>query len=432
LLESQEVSTTSSLKTLHPFIDDKGILRVGGRLQQSTLPYHVIHQIILPPKHHFTKLIVSSEHIRLHPAGPPLMMASLWEKYCIPRIRDVVKTVTHHCLTFYKIKVQASQQLMGQLPSTRVQPARPFTTTGIDYAGPIVLRLGSTRSKQTTKGYIAIFVCFVTKAVHIEVVTSLTTEAFLAALRRFIARRGRPRVIYSDNGTNFQGAANQLQEVYNMLQCPTQMTRVQDFRTTEGCDLKFIPPHGPHFGGLWEAAVKSMKYHLRRTLGAQIATYEELGTLLVEREACLNSRPLCVLPNDLHISYLSPGHFLIGEPLTQLPTIDYSNVKMSRLSRWQTFQQQLQNFWKKWSADYLHEIQHQQRWHCSSPNLQPGDPVILREDNTAPLHWPTAVITDVHPGADGKTRVVTVKTPKGTFKHPIAKIYPLPHVKNEL
>jgi len=186
-LESQEVSTTSSLKTLHPFIDDKGILRVGGRLQQSTLPYHAIYQIILLPKHHFTKLLVSSEHIRLHHAGPQLLMASLREKYWIPRIRDVVKTVIRHCLTCYKFKVKASQQLMGQLPSTRVQPAQPFTTTGIDYAGPIVLRLGSTRSKQTTKGYIAIFVCFVTKAVHIEVVTNLTTEAFLAALRLFIA-----------------------------------------------------------------------------------------------------------------------------------------------------------------------------------------------------------------------------------------------------
>jgi transposase InsO family protein len=147
--------------------------------------------------------------------------------------------------------------------------------------------MGSTRSKQTTKGYIAIFVCFTTKAVHIEVVTSLSTEAFLAVLRRFVARRGRPRIIYSDNGTNFQGAANQLKEVYNMLQCPTQMTGIQDFLTTEGIEWKFIPPHGPHFGGLWEAAVKSMKYHLRRTVGTQIATYEELGTLLSEIEACL-------------------------------------------------------------------------------------------------------------------------------------------------
>ena len=132
---------------------------------------------------------MSSEHIRLHHAGPQLLMASLREKYWIPRIRDVVKTVIRHCLTCYKFKVKASQQLMGQLPLIRIQPARPFTTTGVDYAGPIMLRLGSTRSKQTSKGYVALFVCFVTKAVHIEVVTSLTTEAFLADLRRFVARR---------------------------------------------------------------------------------------------------------------------------------------------------------------------------------------------------------------------------------------------------
>jgi len=351
-------------------------------------------------------------------------MASLREKYWIPKVRDVVRTIIHHCLTCYKFKVKASQQLMGQLPLSQVQPAQPFTTTGVDYAGPIVLRLGSTCSKQTTKDYIAIFVCFVTKAVHIEVVTSLTTEAFLAALRHFIARQGRPRVIYTDNRTNYQGAAKQLHEVYNMFQCPTQMTRVQDFLTTEGCDWKFILSHGPHFGGLWEAAVKSMKYHLRRTLGAQIATYEELGTLLVEIEACLNSNPSVFLPNDSHTSYLSPEHFLIGEPLTQLPIINYSNIKMSRLSRWQTFQQQLQNYWKRWSADYLHKLQHRQRWHHSSPNIQPGDPVILREDNTAPLHWPTAVITDVHPGADGKHEWSQLRPLRGHLNVQLPKFAP--------
>ena len=206
-------------------------------------------------------------------------------------------------------------------------------TTGVDYAGPISIRLGTPHSKMMIKGYIAIFVCFVTKAVHIEVVTSLTTEAFLAALRRFISRQGRPRTIYSDNGTNFQGAANQLHDLYKMLQSSSQMATVQDFFATEGCDWKFIPPHGPHFGGLWEAAVKSMKHHLRRTLGSHIATYEELCTLLAEIEACLNSRPLCALSSDpFNPTYLSPGHFLIGEPLTQLPSTDYTDVKCNRLS----------------------------------------------------------------------------------------------------
>ena len=110
-----------------------------------------------------------------------------------------------------------------------------------------------------------------TKAVHIEVVTTLTTKAFLAALRRFIARRGKPKIIYSDNGSKFQGAANELHALYNMLQSTSQMATVKDFVAIEGCEWKFIPPHGTHFGGLWEAAVKYMKYHLQRKLGYQFA-----------------------------------------------------------------------------------------------------------------------------------------------------------------
>jgi len=168
-------------------------------------------------------------------------------------------------------------------------------------------------------------------------------------------------------------------------------------------------------------------------LGARIATYEELCTLLVEIEACLNSRPLCALSDDpFNPTYLSPGHFLIGEPLFQLPAADLTDVKCNRLSRWQLFQQQLQQFWQRWSSDYLQGLQQRPRWLKASPNLQPGALVLLKEDNTTPLHWPTAVITNIHPGKDGIVRVVTIRTPKGVFKSPITKICPLPHTSDEL
>jgi hypothetical protein len=218
LVEYQEVAATSSLKTLHPFIDQEGLLRVGGRLQQSTLPYQAMHQMILPSNHHFTRLVISAQHTRLHYAGPQLLIASLREKFWIPRIRNSVKTIIHQCLNCYRFKAQTTQQLMGELPPSRVQPSRPFLTTGVDYVGPISIRLGTPGSKTVTKDYIATFICFVTKAVHIEVVTSITTEAFLAARRRFIARRGKPKTFCTDTGTNFQGASNQLHEIYKMLQ----------------------------------------------------------------------------------------------------------------------------------------------------------------------------------------------------------------------
>jgi len=339
----------------------------------------------------------------------------------------------HQCRTCcYRFKAQATHQLLGELPSARVQPSRPFLTTGVDYTGPISLKLGTSRSKIITKGYIAIFVCFATRAIHIEVVTSLTTEAFFAALRRFIARRGKPRTIYSDNGTTFQGAANQLHAIYDMLRSSSEMARVQDFLANEGCDWKCIPPHAPHFGGLWEAAVKSMKYHLKRTVGSHVATYEELCTLLAEIEACLNSRPLCTLSDDpFNHTYLSPGHFLIGEPITQLPSHDYVNVKPHSISRWQQYKQQPQHFWWKWSTDYIQGLQQLQRWQTTTPTLQPGDLVLVKDDNTTPLQWPTAVITDTHPGKDNSVRVMTLQTPKGTFKRPVTKICPLPRVIND-
>jgi hypothetical protein len=186
LLNSQEVLTTSSVKTLHPFVDQESLISVEGRLQQLVLPFHTKHPVILHLNHHFTKLVISAEHIRLHHAGSQLLIASLRERYWIPRIENVVKPIIQQCLPCYRFKAQAAQQLMGKLPSTKVQPSKPYYTTGVDYAGPIILKLGTPRSKVTSKGYITIFVCFVTKSIHLEVVTSLTTEGFLASLRRFI------------------------------------------------------------------------------------------------------------------------------------------------------------------------------------------------------------------------------------------------------
>jgi hypothetical protein len=175
-----------------------------------------------------------------------------------------------------------------------------------------------------------------------------------------------------------------------------------------------------------------MKYHLRRTLGSHSATYEELCTLLAEMEACLNSRPLYALSLDpFNQTYLSPGHFLIGKPLTQLPSVDFTNVKLNRLSRWQLFQQQLQQFWTRWLSDYLQGLQQRHRWQHIQPNFQPGNLVFIWEDNTTPLQWPNGVILDTHPGSDGSIRVITIKTHKGVFRRPITKICPLPRVNDE-
>lgn len=161
--------------------------------------------------------------------------------------------------------------------------------------------------------------CFVTKAVHLELVSDLTTEAFLAALRRFFARRGLSKTIYSDNGTTFQGAKSELARFLK-----DQSSEFISELSNQFVDWVFIPPpRAPHFGGLWEAGVKSVKHHLKRVIGETSLTFEQFTTVLCQVEACLNSRPLSPLsshPSDLQP--LTPAHFLVVlKPIIALPTM---------------------------------------------------------------------------------------------------------------
>ncbi|XP_072401047.1 uncharacterized protein [Diabrotica undecimpunctata] len=162
-----------------------------------------------------------------------------------------------NCITCFKAAPKLETYLMGNLPSSRLTPSRPFTHSGLDYAGPFLLKDRLTRNYKTIKGYVALFICLATKAIHLEVVSSLTTECFIAALRRFTSRRGKCASILSDNGSTFKGANNKLS---NFLK--TNNSALHDTLSSEGIDWKFIPPRSPHFGGIWEAGVKSVKYLL--------------------------------------------------------------------------------------------------------------------------------------------------------------------------
>ena len=331
LSKKGQVSLKSQLLPLHPFLDREGYLRVGGRLQHSHLPYDSKHQLILPPAHHITELIVMNEHLRLLHAGPQLLSASLREQYWIPRMKQIIRPVLHRCLPCFKLNAAASQQLMGQLPLARVTVARPFINAGIDYVGPFEIKSGNTRSKTTTKCYVALFICMATKAIHLELVSNLTSEAFIAALKRFIARRGLIDHLYSDNGSNFVGANRELKAFFKSEEF---LQQVHNYAAKTQFHWHFIPPNSPHFGGLWEAGVKSLKYHWKRIIGKALLTFEEFSTLMTQVEACLNSRPLIALSNEPNDpSYLSPGHFLIGAPLTSLSEPDFTNTTMNSLSR---------------------------------------------------------------------------------------------------
>ncbi|XP_018368501.1 PREDICTED: uncharacterized protein LOC108764660 [Trachymyrmex cornetzi] len=316
---------------------------------------------------------------------------------------------------------------MADLPRDRLQgTVRPFTISGVDYAGPVQIREGRRRGRiPLSKGYIALFVCFHTKAVHLEAVTDLTTEAFLAALRRFTARRGLCTTLYSDNATNFVGALRELKELYQFIEDQTEEIKTR--LASKNIDWKFIPPRSSNFGGLWEAAVKATKRHLYTVTRELILTYEEFSTLLTEIEAVLNSRPLVPLsshPNDL--TALTPAHFLFGESQAEPVQRNLLNLLVNTLSRWQHQQRVRQHFWSRWQREYLHQLQMRTKWYHNSTALTVGTMVLLMDESNPPSKWSLGRVIELHPGSDRVARVATVKTAHGLYKRPIRKLCALP------
>lgn len=426
-LESKQgITPSSSLFSLHPFIDSAGIIRVGGRMQNARLPYHTQHQVILSGKHSLTKLLIQSEHLRLLHAGPTLLGASLGRKFHIIRSRKIIRSITRSYVICRRHCARSHPPSFGQLPIERVTPDSVFARVGLDYAGPLQIKLGHVRKPTVLKAYVCIFVSLTVKATHLELVSDLTTEAFLGALRRFISRRGKPSLLWSDHGSNFVGAASALKELDNFLQQQVTQGIISNFCSTRNIVWKFIPEHAPHFGGLWEAAVKSTKYHLKRIVGPVKLTFEELTTVLSQIEACLNSRPLTPLATeDDGIEALTPGHFLIGRPLESLPDPSFSHQSLNLLRRWNLCQALVRHFWQRWSREYVVHLQKFGKWHSSQKNLAVGDMVILKEDNMVPSKWPIARVLKTHPGKDDIVHVVTVRTPTGTYTRPVVKIAPL-------
>lgn len=315
--------------------------------------------------------------------------------------------------------------MMAALPKIRVQQAFPFEHSGCDYAGPITLKLYHGRNAKQTKGYIALFVCLVTTAIHIELVTDLSTECFLAALRRFMARRGKCSIIYSDNGRNFIGASRVLNEMQAAIMSQQRNEFIASSLAEDNIRWNFIPPHAPHWGSIWESSVRSVKLHLRRVIGNAILTVEQMQTLLTQIEAVVNSRPIGAAA-DTQTNYLSPFHFLIGRPYTMIAELDLSAIPENRLAYWQLIQSMFQGFWKRWHQEYLTSLHQRNKWQKKEENIAVGNIVAVKDQNLPPAKWMLAKIIKVYSGEDNLVRSVELKTANGIMTRPITKIVVLP------
>lgn len=288
--------------------------------------------------------------------------------------------------------------------------------------GPIIVHDTFLKFPKQIKVYVATFVCLCTKAIHMEIVTDLSTPSFVAALDRFTARRNVPHTMWSDNGTNFVGAGNLFEESMN-----PQDPELLEFCREFSIKFNFYPPAAPFQNGICESAVRCAKWHLKRVAGTRILVYQEFETLMVRIEAILNSRPLTPLshdPNDLRP--LTPGHFLVGRPLRCIQRPRISPRDLPRIQHWDYISGLLQSFWDRWSKEYLLLLQTRPKWFKNNPNLVIDKLVLVDDPDLPPLKWKMARVIAVHPGPDGKVRVATIRTQTGELQRPVHKLYPLP------
>lgn len=432
LLENHKsITKQSKIYSVNPFINkDDGLLRVNGRLTNAKhLSYDQRCPIILPYNHVLSELIVRHSHVfTLHGTIQETMM-HVCGRFHIVRCKTLVKAVCNRCVICFRFRSSTLQQQMGQLPIDRVNPERPFANCGVDFAGPFELKKWRGRCNKFHKSYFAIFICFATKAVHLEVVIDLSTAAFVACYRRFIARRGIAKKMYSDCGTNFVGSEKIITR--SMMECAEKwnLEIAQELSILQ-TEWHFNPPSAPHFGGLWEAGVKSVKHHIKRIMGNAKLTYDEFETILLQIESCLNSRPITKLSADPNSIVLTPGHFLIGGPLNALPSSNIVNDKIVPADRWNYLQQLFQQIWKVWSGDYLNILREREKWKDGKENIEINDVVLVKDNNIPPNAWLKGKVTDIHPDPEGFVRVATIKTQNSVFKRPIVKLAPLPIYKH--
>lgn len=384
-----------SLTQLNPKSDGDRLLRMDGRLRfADELPYDTRHPILLPKDHPVTKLVIADAHERLgHGAGVEQVLTELRSRFWIVKGRRMVRNVTEACAECrHRFTMKIGHQMMAPLPKSRLQSSlRAFEKVGVDYGGPFLTKQG--RGRTRAKRYLCLFTCLTTRAVHLEMSYSLDTDSFINAFTRMTSRRGTPTYVISDNGTNFVGAERELRELVKALDTDRITQETSKYHPI---DWKFNPPCAPHFGGVFEALIKSAKKAIKAILGDADVTDEELHTAICGVERLLNSRPITYVssdPNDP--SPLTPRHFLVGEiggPFAP-EALDHEQTYNPR-KRWHRVQQLLGQFWKRWRKEFLPNLNVRKKWFHPRHNLKEGDVVLIVEPNTSRGEWPLSRVIE--------------------------------------
>ncbi|XP_071104136.1 uncharacterized protein [Haliotis cracherodii] len=373
-----------------------------------------IHKVIMwNPNHNVTKLLIKKYDSELHHYGAER------RKFWILQGHEAVKKHQRQCHDCQKWRANPEIPLMADLPEARLRLFKaPFYSTGIDCFGPMYIKIGRRREKR----YGIIFKCMTTRAVHIDILDSLDTDAFLMALRRFISRRGCPFELLSDCGTNFKGGENELCKAFEAMNY-----ELKEKLAKNHIRFQFNPPFAPHFGGLWEREIRSIKYGQRSILGTESVSESVLRTVMTEVESILNSKPLGYTSSDIsNTDPVSPYTLLIGRSDPALPQVVYLNEDRLTKKRFRQSQVLADNFWRKFIKEYLPNLQQRVKWMDELRNVQTDDVVLIIDHLHTRSEWKIGQVIETYAGSDGRERSAKVKTSDNEILRPVSKLIKLP------
>ncbi|XP_062702144.1 uncharacterized protein LOC115263739 [Aedes albopictus] len=408
------VAKTSSIYKNWPFIDEDGVLRMRGRSGSAFYaPAEARYPTILPRQHHITTLIIDWYHGHYQHANRETVVNEIRQRFEIPKLRALVGKVVRNCAKCRVAKAMPNYPPMASLPEARLSTfVRPFTFVGLDYFGPILVRVG----RSVAKRWIALFTCLSIRAIHLEVVHSVSTESCIMAVRRLIARRGPPVEIYSDNATCFQGASNELQKEINE-------TLALTFTSTNTA-WKFIPPAAPHMGGVWERLVRSVKVAIASiNETCRKPDDETLETIILDAEAMINARPLTYVPlESADNEAITPNHFLLGNSTgVKLAPMEHLSKPSILRSSWKLAQHITNQLWTRWIKEYLPVITRRCKWFEEVKELVEGD-LVLIVGGSSRHQWTRGRVEKVFYGRDGRVRQALVRTSSGVLRRPAVRL----------
>ena len=417
-------------------LDDRGLIRCHGRLENAAISTDAIYPILLPRKDYFTELLIISYHKKLLHAGVSQTLAIIRNKYWIPKGRSEVRRVTNSCQVCKKWEGGSfKMQGMPPLPKFRVSPSSPFTYVGVDYFGPLYI-------KGNKKVWVCLYTCLAIRAIHLELLPDLSAEQFLLGLRRLVARYGTPAFIISDNAKQFKLSKTIIDKTWEKI---TKDDDMLSYAANEGIEWKFIVNLAPWMGGCYERMIGLVKRSLRKSLGKTCFNWDQLSTIICEVQAVVNTRPMIYVGDDINSKdVITPSHFLTMNPKIGSATLQSNDqlvdpdvftncsTKIAILQTWRKGQNRVKEFWNLWRNEYLlglreryqTEIKKDKKQITAMPKI--GDVVIVKEKNLPRGTWRMAKIINLYKGRDGKIRSAQLLLPtRKTLQRPLSLLFPV-------